>query len=63
MGPANSEPLLISLAAELEALNGWVMQQPDAWWNGVDGAPTPELVSEAAMDNLAAEEPVSDEVA
>jgi amidase len=63
MGPANSEPLLISLAAELEALNGWVMQQPDAWWNGVDRAPTPELVSEAAMDNLAAEEPVSDEVA
>ena len=26
MGPANSEPLLISLAAELEALNGWVMR-------------------------------------
>jgi amidase len=63
MGPANSEPLLISLAAELEALNGWVMRQPDVWWNGADRAPTPELVSEAAMDNLAAEEPVSDEVA
>jgi amidase len=63
MGPANSEPLLISLAAELEALNGWVMRQPDVWWNGVDRAPTPELVSEAAMDNLAAEVPVSDEVA
>ena len=26
MGPANSEPLLISLAAELEAVNGWVTQ-------------------------------------
>ena len=24
MGPANSEPLLISLAAELEAVSGWV---------------------------------------
>jgi amidase len=63
MGPANSEPLLISLAAELEALNGWALRQPDVWWNGADHKPTPELVSEAAMDNLAAEEPVSDEVA
>ncbi len=63
MGPANSEPLLISLAAELEALNGWVMRQPDVWWNGADRAPTPELVSEAAMDNLAAQEPITDEVA
>ena len=26
MGPANSEPLLISLAAELEAINGWADQ-------------------------------------
>jgi amidase len=51
------------LAAELEALNGWVMRQPDVWWNGADHAPTPELVSEAAMDNLVAEEPVPDEVA
>ncbi len=48
MGPANSEPLLISLAAELEALNGWVMRQPDVWWNRGRRAPTPELVSEAA---------------
>jgi amidase len=63
MGPANSEPLLISLAAELEALNGWVMRQPDAWWDGGERASTPELVSEAALENLAAEEPVSDEVA
>ena len=36
MGPANSEPLLISLAAELEAINGWAMQQPDVWWDAVD---------------------------
>jgi amidase len=63
MGPANSEPLLISLAAELEALNGWALRQPDVWWNGADHTQAPELVSEAAMDNLAAEEPVSDEVA
>src|SRR6476659_9532622 len=65
MGPANSEPLLISLAAELEALNGWVMRQPDVWWDARQGerAPTPELVPEAALDNLAVEEPVSDEVA
>lgn len=33
MGPANSEPLLISLAAELEAINGWANKQPDIWWN------------------------------
>ncbi|OBG82027.1 amidase [Mycobacterium sp. E802] len=33
MGPADSEPLLISLAAELEAITGWAAQQPDIWWN------------------------------
>ena len=33
MGPANSEPLLISLAAELEAINGWAAKQPRIWWN------------------------------
>jgi len=32
MGPEGSEPLLISLAAELEAVNGWVTRQPEAWW-------------------------------
>jgi amidase len=32
MGPADSEPLLISLAAELEAVNGWVTKQPQPWW-------------------------------
>jgi amidase len=32
MGPAGSEPVLISLAAELEAVNGWVTRQPEAWW-------------------------------
>lgn len=33
MGPANSEPLLISLAAELEAIRGWAAKQPEVWWN------------------------------
>lgn len=33
MGPANSEPLLFSLAAELEAINGWVTKQPEVWWD------------------------------
>ena len=33
MGPANSEPLLVSLAAELEAINGWAAKQPEIWWN------------------------------
>jgi amidase len=32
MGPADSEPLLISLAAELEAVNGWATRQPEPWW-------------------------------
>ena len=63
MGPANSEPLLISLAAELEALNGWVMRQPDPWWDRGKRAPAPELVSEVALENLVAAEPVRDEVA
>ncbi len=65
MGPANSEPLLISLAAELEALNGWVMRQPDVWWDRTERAPTPELVSEAALDSHdshAAQAPVPDRV-
>ncbi|OBI40810.1 amidase [Mycobacterium kyorinense] len=33
MGPAHSEPLLVSLAAELEAVGGWAAKQPDVWWN------------------------------
>jgi amidase len=32
MGPANSEGLLISLAAELEAVCGWSTKQPTPWW-------------------------------
>ena len=33
MGPENSEPLLVSLAAELEAVSGWATKQPEIWWN------------------------------
>ncbi|WP_250150080.1 amidase [Mycolicibacter acidiphilus] len=32
MGPANSDGLLISLAAELEGVSGWSAQQPTPWW-------------------------------
>src|ERR1700733_11096306 len=32
MGPANSEVMLISLAAELEAICGWAAKQPKLWW-------------------------------
>ena len=39
MGPANSEPRLISLAAELEALGGWAAKQPEVWWNTGTGTP------------------------
>lgn len=33
MGPADSEPLLVSLAAQLEAVTGWSARQPEVWWN------------------------------
>jgi amidase len=33
MGPANSEPLLVSLAAALEAVGAWVTDQPEIWWD------------------------------
>ena len=33
MGPAHSEPLLISLAAALEAVNGWASREPQNWWD------------------------------
>jgi amidase len=43
MGPANSEPLLVSLAAELEAVNGWASKQPQVWWDtGTDSGPASE---------------------
>src|SRR4029077_21203140 len=43
MGPANSEPLLISLAAELEGLSGWAAKQPEVWGN--TGTDTPPISS------------------
>ncbi|OBK37261.1 amidase [Mycobacterium sp. 1165196.3] len=39
MGPANSEGMLISLAAELEAVSGWASQQPQSWWDQTTDAP------------------------
>jgi amidase len=36
MGPANSEPLLISLAAALEAIGAWSADQPAVWWGTPD---------------------------
>ncbi|MCT7660363.1 amidase [Mycobacterium deserti] len=51
MGPANSEPLLISLAAELEAINGWVNKQPEAWWFPTPADVTP--VHEERSDEVA----------
>ncbi len=40
MGPANSEGMLVSLAAELEAVLGWAAKQPQVWWNtGTDKPP------------------------
>lgn len=59
MGPAHSEPLLVSLAAELEAINGWSMRQPDAWWVA---APAPEP-QPAVVDEPEISPAVSHEVA
>ncbi len=39
MGPANSEGMLISLAAELEAVSGWAAKQPEVWWNTGNSTP------------------------
>ncbi|CAM4381542.1 Glutamyl-tRNA(Gln) amidotransferase subunit A [Mycobacterium basiliense] len=41
MGPANSEGMLVSLAAELEAVSGWATKQPTVWWN--TGTSTPPI--------------------
>ncbi|HUB56295.1 MAG TPA: amidase [Mycobacterium sp.] len=47
MGPADSEPLLISLAAELEALGGWAAKQPEVWWDtGTDTPPISNVGTE-----------------
>ncbi|BCI87043.1 hypothetical protein NIIDMKKI_22490 [Mycobacterium kansasii] len=44
MGPANSEGMLISLAAELEAVSGWAAKQPTVWWNEGTDTPAPHSV-------------------
>lgn len=48
MGPAESEPLLISLAAELEATTGWAAKEPAVWWNTPAGhsLPAPQAIPE-----------------
>ncbi len=61
MGPANSEPLLVSLAAALEAINGWAIRQPDNWWT-----PPPPTVPDPKPGfaaNLAAPDSVAGQVA
>ncbi|MGV0835226.1 amidase [Mycolicibacterium thermoresistibile] len=47
MGPAHSEPLLISLAAALEGINGWAARQPEPWWIPDAHAPGPDPDSAA----------------
>ncbi|MGV0624812.1 amidase [Mycolicibacter minnesotensis] len=37
MGPANSDGLLVSLAAELEGVSGWAARQPAPWWRTEPG--------------------------
>ncbi|ORV42868.1 amidase [Mycolicibacter engbaekii] len=37
MGPANSDGLLVSLAAELEGVSGWAARQPTPWWRTEPG--------------------------
>ncbi len=56
MGPANSEPLLVSLAAALEAINGWATQQPQNWWDARPAEP-------GQGANLAGPDSLDDEVA
>lgn len=56
MGPANSEPLLISLAAALEAINGWANKQPEVWWTpsmAPDPDPTGRSIEEIRPGEVA----------
>jgi amidase len=39
------------------------MRQPDVWWDHRERHAAPELVSESALENLAANQPVRDGVA
>ena len=58
MGPAHSEPLLVSLAAALEAINGWSSREPENWWDSRRPVADTDLTA-----NLAAPHSVADEVA
>lgn len=49
MGPANSEPLLVSLAAELEAVCDWSARRPDPWW---ETSSEPVLTAEPSLRQL-----------
>lgn len=53
MGPANSEPLLVSLAAELEAINGWAARQPEVWWETAQIPPGTAGQDQTAPDSSA----------
>jgi amidase len=39
MGPAHSEGMRSSLAAELEAVCGWSTKQPAVWWDADTNTP------------------------
>lgn len=39
MGPANSEPMLLSLATGIEAVTPFAARRPEPWWAGPPGAP------------------------
>ncbi len=75
MGPANSEPLLVSLAAALEAINGWASREPAIWWDTRDrtepehttnlSAPhsTANMSAPHSTANMSAPHSIADEVA
>ena len=66
MGPANSEPLLVSLAAALEAINGWASREPEIWWDTRDRTEhehTTNLSAPHSTANMSAPHSIADEVA
>jgi amidase len=63
MGPENSEPLLISLGAALEAINGWAMKQPEPWWTAPEAGDPAWAPEPDAEQNIVAGEPLTGEVA
>jgi len=64
MGPAHSEPLLVSLAAALEAITGWAAHEPENWWDTrTPAAPDDSAKTPDDSTNLSAPGSVTDEVA